>query len=127
MKVKDWERALFHPAHLLESTISCLKDVKPVEIPSHEQSLSNLNGASFQCTKPDGTISTWDGIVFPPPKYKSFDSLSMKRIKSSGEGGVSTARKSITRNREGVRNTKETVVICTPYYETISFSHVTVS
>ena len=69
---------------------------------------------AFQCTKPDGTITAWNGIVFPPPKYKHFNSLSMKRIQSSSEGGVSTAWKNITRNREGLRNTKETVVTSAP-------------
>lgn len=59
----------------------------------------------------DGSKSTWEVIVFPPPKYKAV-SISSKRIQSLGEGGKSTA-KSSQRNREGARTTKETETTAT--------------
>jgi len=56
-----------------------------------------------------GNATSGNGIVLPPPKYKSTVTASKKRIKSLGEGGKSTAL-SPTKNCEGQRSTLYTNV-----------------
>ena len=104
---EDISRVLFHPAHLMHSVHKCLECITPIVIPTHNKCLSSIKGSSFVCVNYDGSVDTWDAVVLPPPKYKSIKQNSRKRIKSSGEGGRSTAR-SPTKNREGGRKTKET-------------------
>ena len=109
----DWHRLLYHPAHLMEYTQACIRHMQPVIIPTHDRCLSTLNRNSFLGVQYDGSTTRWNGIVLPPPKYRLVDTASQKRIRSSGEGGKSTAR-SPTRNREGVRLTKETSITSAP-------------
>ena len=105
-------KLLCHPAHLLESFQKTLPHLHSIVIPSQTSCLSALTTNNYICVNYDGSKSAWEGIVFPPPKYKAV-SISSKRIQSLGEGGKSTA-KSSQRNREGARTTKETETTATP-------------
>ena len=87
MTQEQLDNLIFHPAHLLLTTIDYIKTVRPLTIPSMELALDSIDESVYTCIDYDGECYKWDGIVLPSQKYKSTVTASKKRIKSLGEVG----------------------------------------
>ena len=110
LDINQMHNGLCHPAHLMNSATDALQQTSLVIIPSSSTILDHVQDDFFESVDPSGTVIKWSGIVMPPPRYKTLETASKKRIKSNGKGGKSMTR-SPTKNREGARITPDTKVM----------------